>query len=110
MNVEIMCDQAKYVKWIVGLVLRNKERAREVYYLLVGFLNGQIAEKENIKDEISRMGDDLKCVNQISDNATLYKISILELLDTVAENEREIVFLRQVYTIIKKHIENGKKL
>lgn len=38
MNVEIMCDQAKYVKWIVGLVLRNKERAREVYYLLTGFL------------------------------------------------------------------------
>ena len=105
MDTEKMCDQKKYVNWTVGLVLRNKERAREVYHLLVGFLSGADCRKENMEDELSRTGNDLKCVNHISDNAMLYKISILELLDAVAENEREIVFLRQIYTIMKKHIE-----
>ena len=33
-----MDEQKKYIEWILALVLRNKERAREVYYLLVGFL------------------------------------------------------------------------
>ncbi|MBD5395612.1 MAG: hypothetical protein HDR71_15430 [Lachnospiraceae bacterium] len=30
-------EDEKYVEWIYDLVLRNKNRAREIYYLLVGF-------------------------------------------------------------------------
>ena len=33
-----MDEQKKYIEWILALILRNEERAREVYYLLVGFL------------------------------------------------------------------------
>lgn len=35
-----MDKQEKYIEWILKLVLKNKERAKEVYYLLVGFLGG----------------------------------------------------------------------
>lgn len=33
-----MNEQKKYIEWILALILRNEERVREVYYLLVGFL------------------------------------------------------------------------
>lgn len=33
-----MDEQKQYIYWILKLVLRNKERAREVYYLISGFL------------------------------------------------------------------------
>lgn len=33
-----MDEQKKYIKWILALVLRKKERAKEAYYLLVGYL------------------------------------------------------------------------
>lgn len=33
-----MEEKEKYIEWILKLVLKNKERAREVYYLLTGFL------------------------------------------------------------------------
>ncbi len=35
-----MDEQEKYIEWILKLVLKNKERVKEVYYLLVGFLGG----------------------------------------------------------------------
>lgn len=35
-----------------------------------------------------------------------YKRRILELLEMVAEDD--VIFLRQIYTIIKKHIEKRK--
>ncbi len=33
-----MDEQKKYIKWILRLVLRNKEKARDIYYLVLGFL------------------------------------------------------------------------
>lgn len=31
-------EQEKYVDWIFKLVWRNKERARDIYFLVLGFL------------------------------------------------------------------------
>lgn len=33
-----MDEQKKYIEWILELVMRNKERVKEIYYLLKGFL------------------------------------------------------------------------
>lgn len=33
-----MDEQKKYIEWILELVMRNKERVKEIYYLLIGFL------------------------------------------------------------------------
>lgn len=110
MDMRKTCDQKKYAKWTVELILRNRERAREVYYLLTDFLGETNCSKSILKGEPSGMGNDTECDNQISDNAMLYKISILELLDAVGEGEREIVFLRQIYTIMKRHVEKEKNL
>lgn len=33
-------DQEKYITLIVKLLLRHKSKAREAYYLLLGFLQG----------------------------------------------------------------------
>lgn len=39
----------------------------------------------------------------------MYKRLILELLEEIEEvKEDDIIFLRQIYTIIKKHIEKRK--
>lgn len=35
-----MDEQKKYIKWIMKLVMKHKDRAKEVYHLLVGFLGG----------------------------------------------------------------------
>lgn len=34
--------QEIYIDWILKLVWRNKERAREIYYLIVGFLGNSV--------------------------------------------------------------------
>lgn len=33
-------DLPKYVEWSFEIILRNKEKAREIYYLLTGFCGG----------------------------------------------------------------------
>lgn len=35
-------EQEKYIDWTFKLVWRNKERAREIYFLILGFLGNSI--------------------------------------------------------------------